>query len=415
LSQGDKRRATEELRIGTYFLKTSASPAGDPMDIQRFIAVNLFREKRYREAVFYANRLLRRAYNDPPLHALVAESYRCLGELAKAKNHYTRAMEGDRDSREIRYGLLSVLWQSGLPEEVLAESTRLLTRHPEDGTGRYFHGLALSRTGAPSEQVLGELQRLIKERGPDPLLMSELGAAYARSGLPELAEGWFQRTLKLHANDAETLHSLARTYEALGNREKEREAWSRYLALRPDDRKARKQLLRLLLALEAFADAAGEIERILPHEPGNVKLKELLALCFRRTARFAEALVLLRELLDGDPRREDLMKAAVYCLDRIGARKAAIKALDGYQKSNGDTLSCTLMLGVLHFQQGDLERAAETFRRAISIAPHDWRANRNLGMVYRRLGNEEFARTFLASADRYRRAGGTTGAEAEPL
>ena len=82
------------------------------------------------------------------------------------------------------------------------------------------------------------------------------------------------------------------------------------------------------------------------------------------------------------------MKAAVYCLDRMGARAVAIKALASFMTEHGESLSLVLMLGVLQYQEGALEKSAETFRKAVSLSPTDWRANRNLGMVYRKMGND---------------------------
>ena len=49
-------------------------------------------------------------------------------------------------------------------------------------------------------------------------------------------------------------------------------------------------------------------------------------------------------------------------------------------------------------QENILDKSAELFRRAVSLSPKDWRANRNLGMVYRRMGNDEFADKFLSKA-----------------
>ena len=98
------------------------------------------------------------------------------------------------------------------------------------------------------------------------------------------------------------------------------------------------------------------------------------------------------------------MKAAVYCLDRMGARAAGARALESFMKQHGESLSLLLMLGVLEYQAGSLEKSTETFRKAVSLSPKDWRANRNLGMVYRKLRNDIFAEKFLAKAAEYRPA-----------
>ena len=404
LAQGEKAPAAEEIRIGTQLLKSAGSPGGSPEDILRFITINLFKEKRYRETVYYGTKLLKGAYDDPQLHAIVAEAYRNMGELLKAKNHYMRAIEKDRASRELRYGLLAVLWERREFEPLLSEAARILQADRGDGPGRYFHSLALSRTGAAIEQVLAELQQQVKARGPDPVLMAELGAAYVRAGLPELAEGWYQRVLKVSPSDADVLLALAGVYESLGRQDRRGETFRAYLDVHPEDRKARRQLVRILLELDSFADAAEQIAMLLPLEPNNVKLKSTLAVCYRRTGRFPEALVLLRDLLGESPDSEELIKAAVFCLDKMGARVVGVRALESFMKQHGESLSLVLMLGVLHYQASSLPKAAETFRKAITLSPRDWRANRNLGMVYRKMGNDIFAEKFLAKAAQYRAA-----------
>ncbi|HTP58014.1 MAG TPA: tetratricopeptide repeat protein, partial [Spirochaetia bacterium] len=398
LSQDRKKEAAEELSIGTQMLKSSVSPEGNPKDVLRFMTVNLFRQGRYRETILSGTRLLKDDYGDPYLHMLVGESYRNLGDLGKAKNHFRRALEKDKESLEIRYGLLAVLWDRGEFQELLTEAGHLLQKNPGDETARYFHSLALARTEANVEQVLKELQQQVKARGPDIALMAELAAAYVRAGLPDLAEGWYNRVLRVDSNDVDSLEELAAVYQVLGKPDRQRDTLLRYMALEPDDKEARRQLVRLLLRMESFADAAEQIALLLPHEPRNPKLKSTLALCYRRTGRYAEALILLKDLLSTDQGSEELIKAAVYCLDKIGARKVGIKAMEGFMKQNGESLSLLLMLGVLHYQENTLDRSAEIFRRAVALSPKDWRANRNLGMVYRRMGNQEYADKFLAKA-----------------
>jgi len=369
--------------------------------VLRFITVNLFREGRYREAVFYGGRLLRGTYKDSQMHALVAEAYRNLGDHVKARNHYLRAIEGDKTSLELRYGLLAVLWELGEYDDLMREAARILKKDRADGPGHYFHSLALARTGAAIEQVLAELQQQVKVRRPDPVLMAELAAAYSRAGLPELAEGWFTRAMKLNPPTPEMLLALGEVYESLGKTDRLGEVYARYLEIKPDDRRTRRRLVRLLLEQEAFEAAAGQIALLLPVEPGNARLKSALAVCYRRTGKYAEALILIRELLIDSPSSVDHMKAAVYCLDRMGARAVALKALASFMTEHGESLSLLLMRGVLQYQEKTLDKAAETFRRAVSLSPTDWRANRNLGMVYRRMGNDLFAEKFLQKAREY--------------
>jgi len=163
--------------------------------------------------------------------------------------------------------------------------------------------------------------------------------------------------------------------------------------------------VRIMLDLETFGEAAEQIVKLIPLEPRSFRLKSMLALCYRKSGKYSDALIVLKDLLRGKPKSEDLMKAVVYCLDKMGARNIGIQVIQGFCKMHGDNLSLLLMLGVLHYQEGAMDKSAETFRRAISLSPRDWRAYRNLGMVYRKMGNREFSETFLSRAESYRTAG----------
>jgi tetratricopeptide (TPR) repeat protein len=398
-SSGDTSGAAASLAAGARLLEEPTAPAGTPTDIQRYLAVNLYKAGRWREAAYHATQLLKQAYGDPPLHALVAACWQKLGDTLRARNHYRRAIERDRATMAIRYGLLEVLWERGEHAELLQEADRILQRSAGDATAAYFRSLALPGTGEAVEQALGELQAQVRLRGPDPALMAALGRAYARAGLPALAEGWLLRARRAGGPRAEDLVLYADVSEALHKPARVADALREYLSLRPADRPARKRLVRVLLERGAWEDAARHITRLMAMEPGNLRLTAALSVCRRRAGRYADALLLLRELLAEKPGSEEHMKAAVYCLDRLGARQSAARGLEGFLRAHGERASLLNMLGVLHVKDGALEKATAAFRRALSVAPGDWRANRNLGLVYRRMGSEEFAARFLARAE----------------
>lgn len=412
LELGDRKQALEEIQAGTRLSESQANggragggPAGStPEEVLRFITIRLFTEGKYKDAIYHGTKLLKNAYNDPHLHAVVAESYKCLGDYTKAKNHYLRALEKDRQSVALKYGFMPILWHLGEYDELLVQSRRVLQADPSDVLGLYFKSLALGKIGKDAKEVISALQDQIRSKGPDPLLMSALGGAYIKAGMPDLAEGWFLRTLKVSEDDQESLLSLAGIYEALKQPKKLKKVYKRYLDSYPDNGKMRKSLVRIMLDLGTFGEAAEQIVKLIPLEPRSFKLKSMLALCYRKSGKYSDALIVLKDLLRGKPKSEDLMKAVVYCLDKMGARNIAVQVIQGFFKMNGETLSLLLMLGVLHYQEGAMEKSAETFRRAISLSPRDWRAYRNLGMVYRKMGNREFSDTFLARAASYRNA-----------
>jgi tetratricopeptide (TPR) repeat protein len=405
LEMGQPEAAKEEIRVGKYFMKTPATFGSTPQEVLRFLTTRLFMDGKHKQAIFYGTRLLKASYKDVKIHAIVAEAYRSLGDMAKARNHYMRAIENDRDSLELRYGLLGVLWELGETGEVLNEARRILQKNAGDPMARYFFSLALSRSDESLPTAISALQDQIRLRGPDHLLMEALGSAYVRAGLPQLAEGWYARILKVAPGHRDSLLALVDIHKESGSVEKERGALAAYLECFPDDSKRRKGLVKLLLDSGEFGPASEQIARLLPAEPRSSKLRALLALCYRRSGKYEDALILLKDLLRDDPSSEELTKAAVYCLDKIGARSVAVTLVREYAARHGARPSLLLMLGVLYFQDGALEKSAEVFRRVIADSPREWKAHRNLGMVYRKMGNTQFAESFLARAEQYRAEG----------
>ena len=162
---------------------------------------------------------------------------------------------------------------------------------------------------------------------------------------------------------------------------------------------------------EDFEAAADQIALLLPVEPSNARLKSALAVCYRRTGKYAEALILIRELLLDSPSSVEHMKAAVYCLDRMGARGGGHEgACELHGRARGVPFPGPDAPASCSTRRPRYEKSAETFRKAVSLAPTDWRANRNLGMVYRRMGNDAFRREVPAEGPRVR--GGRPGKQA---
>jgi tetratricopeptide (TPR) repeat protein len=400
---GREQEALEALKTGSYFIQAGEGAGRSPEEVQRFLAVQLFQRRRFREAIFHATRMLRIDGRDPQLHALVAEAYRSLGELEKARNHYLRALEADREALALRYGLLAVLWEQGRHGDLAAEARRVLRRDAADATARYFESLALSKVAPADPGTLAALQEQVRARGADPVVMTALAEAYESAGLSELSQRWFERTLRVLPADVAALRGLGRLHAKAGRSEDLAGVYRRLLDAKPDDRRARRGLVHALLGAGRWSEAAPEIERLVAAGARGERLRTTLAHCYRRAGRHADALLVLKELLVERPDSEELVKAALYCLDRLGARNNALRLAEKFQKSFGERHNLILMSGVLWYRAGKLERAASAFRAAIALAPKDWRAYRNLGMVYRKSGVKEFAEKFIAQGRRLKK------------
>jgi tetratricopeptide (TPR) repeat protein len=394
LQQGNNPAAFEEMTEAMQRLGSQKISTQDVQSLLRIMTIVLFQNQRHREALESARRVLRISYRDGDMHAIMAESFSKLGELKKAKNHYLRALDTDKNRLEFNYGLAAVLWEQGDYEELSSVLDRILRLHPEDEYALYYRALSLPCLVDDVRQTISALQEQIRRSGPDPHLMNALGQEYLRADLPELAEGWFKRTLKRAADFEQALAKLIEVYVRLEDKSKLLRAYADYLKAYPDNLELRKSYAHQLYDQGIYAKACTQLEMILPQEPKNTDFRIMLAHSYRQTAKYPEAILLYRELLLESPKELELVKPLVICMERSGKRETVILLLEKAIKLFKEDVWLQHRLGSLYMAEGRLEKAAQTFRSVIGLAPQDWQAYGSLGELYRKMGNNEFAERF---------------------
>jgi tetratricopeptide (TPR) repeat protein len=395
-------QALLEIKKAQELLQNKIGAVTDPIKLLKLISVTYYRNKHYRETIYFGKKVLKHDYHDPDIHMLIAESYRYLGEKEKSKNHYMRALEVDPKRLELHYGLALIYWEQRAYQELSSQSARILRINPKDQMASYFQALSLAYLNTDPKKVIPLLQEQIRVHGPDPNLMYCLGKAYFDIDLAELAENWLKRTITLVTDHKDSFLLLAGVYRKLKKPKQEIQVLKKYVTIFTDDIATRKHYVRLLLQNNRYSDAAAEIIKLITREADNLKLKRALAYCYQKLQKFAEAILILKELLKQNPESIDDLRALLYCLDKMGNRRAAILLLESALKFLDETPDLLMTLGKLYAKHKDLEKAAQIFRRVIEVNPKHWEGYYNLGMVYKKTGNTEFADKFLARAKEYR-------------
>ena len=399
LTNGDSENAFDELNKAMKLLGRNTYQLSDPETLLRLMTLILFQNSRYREALGCARRVLKSSYDDADMHVIMAECYRNLGDLSKARNHYLRALEKNKRKLELNHGLAAVLWQQESFEELLQILKRIMKLKPDDDFASYYLALTLPKLKEAPEKTITILQEQIRSQGPDPYLMSALGGEYMKVDLPKLAEGWFLRTLKRVDNHKDSLSSLIAVYKVLDRPKELKKSFGSYLEHHPEDSSVRHEFSKFLFEKGFYPQAAREILKLLPREPGNRLLKKMLAVSYRKMKKYSEAIILFKELLRENPKSKDLLRAMVFCLAETDRRQSAINLLEKAGKAYKDQTYILLPLGVLYYKENKLGEAGKVFRRVVSIDPYEWKAYRNLGIVYDKTGNSDFSRKFLKKAE----------------
>ncbi len=404
LQQGNNPSAYEEMSRAMDLLGKDSVSVKDIQSLLRLMTVVLFQNRKYRQAIECARRVLRRSYHDADMHAIMAECFRELGELRKAKNHYLRALERRREKLEYNYGLVAVLWERREYAELGQLLGRILKINPDDEIALYYRALCLPFLDNNYEKTIPVLQDQIRQSGPDPNLMQVLGQEYLKADLPELAKGWFQRTLGRIEDHEQALLRLIEVYEILDKKTELGRTYSRYLKSYPEDLESRKRYALLLYEQGSFAKASLELEIILPHEPKNASFRLMLAHSYRESQKYTEAILLYRELLLENPKAIDLVRPLVTCLEENGGQETAIAVLEKAVKLFKKDCWLQFRLATLYTEKREFEKAAKVFRNLISLDPEHWQAHDSLGRIYNRMGNNQFAERFLKRARKLKEA-----------
>jgi len=174
----------------------------------------------------------------------------------------------------------------------------------------------------------------------------------------------------------------------------------------------RKSYAHQLYDQGSFAKACTQLEMILPREPKSTRFRTMLAHSYRQTAKYPEAILLYRELLLETPKDLDLVKPLVTCMERSGNRETVILLLEKAVKLFKEDAWLQHRLGSLYMAEGQLEKAAKTFRSVIGLDPQDWEAYGSLGELYGKMGNNQFAERFRKRSRELKETSERLGGEA---
>ncbi|MBN2736877.1 MAG: tetratricopeptide repeat protein [Spirochaetales bacterium] len=364
--------------------------AHNPGMLLRYLAQKSFEDKEYRKSVYFAKEILKANYKDAEVHALMAECYHKLGSLEKARNHYLRSIEQDKGALHYYHGLFFILWKQENFEELNRFVSRVLRLSPKDQWGHYFQALVFYQLKDDHEHAIQLLHAQIRKIGKDLNLYLALARIYFDNEMNDLAESWLLKSLALDKDHEEVLLMLIEVYHDLNQTAKAIPHYKHYFSLNPDNYALRRDYIKVLLDAAKYKEASEQILHIIPKSRNKEFYKKLLASCYIRLKKYDEAAFLFRELLQQSPRSLEYLQALLSCLDFLKNRKAAIELLKKAVPFFKGDPQIYLMLGVFYYKEGLYEEALHPFREVISKYPKNWKAYRNLSMVYKMMGNEDF-------------------------
>ena len=396
-SQTEAIRIIESLKQEIPFIRQNFF---DEEGLSHTLCIHYFMKEEFRKAIYHGNKTLKKDYSDPVVHGIVGESYRNLGDMEKAKNHFLRAVEADPHNTDTRYGLAMVFWQEGKYLAMLSELQKIISKEPDNQSVQFFIVMCKCRLHYPAEQTIPLVQEAIKHIGPDPHLFNALGEQYIRGELRGLADKWLKKAITLQEDNHEAYVNLIELYREDKRFAELEPVYYQYFSVFPDDRPRRKDFITLLMSVEKYGEAIQQILKYLPYRTKDEMTKRLLAICYRKTRQYRDAAILYKELLMKRPKSEEYIKSIVYCYEKMGKLQFAAEFLQRAVNEAGHSLSLLLILGTLQYKTGNEEKALQIFRTAADSSPDDSRAYRNIAVVYKNKGFTDMSNKFLRHAEK---------------
>jgi len=334
------------------------------------------------------------------VHAMYAEALRNMGDLERAYNHLSKALEIASQQIELRYAQLMLAWERE-DWETLQKTLSILQRMNGDpAIIQRFRALAIDHASQDDKAVIAQLQQAIRNTGPSPELMFALAQRYFHIGLPDLAEGWYGRTIQVQAlHERAYLGSIASlellvqegqtdVVDTLIHR------YKAYLERWPDNRRIRREFALFLVKQQQYEAAQSELEDLLTWETDNRTLRRLLAYVYRKNRRYRDAAILLKGVLKEDPQNIGLLLEFIGCMDRSNLKKYSYPILEKAVKHFKNSVEVALALGDAAYRDKKIEQALDAYREAAARNGEDPRPYQRMALVYKRQG-------ILEMADRY--------------
>ncbi len=383
------------LDIGGYDTSTPIKELKE----NRFLAFRYFQQNYYKEAVYFGREALKENPSDIDMHLIMAESFRNLKNYDFSKNHYKKAIQIDRSRVEARYGFVLLLWHTEEYEEMLDELRKIASMDPDKKISSYYAALIYCKLNYNTDITIPTLQQQIHENPSDPFLFQFLGDEYLKGGFENLAEKWFLKAIEITGGKPENYRSLIETYRKTNEKKKLIKAMKNYFDAGLFDYEIAVEFILLLYSMKYYKQVIKEAEIVLGYKR-NSRISRILANSYRLTGKFDKAIIIYKYLLKDNPDNLIFLKALLYCMDKAGDTANSIILLDNALKyiKRADS-SLYLILGVLLYKTGQLDKAQAVFRENISRFPDDWRSYMNLGSIYKEQGLADFADRFLSEAE----------------
>ena len=281
----------------------------------------------------------------------------------------------------------------------LLRGTALSAADPEDTLKQ-----AISLHGKGDiEGAIPLYQQYLKQRPGQPIALSNLGAAYARTGRYEEAIESYRAALRVQPNVPQVELNLGLAYYKSGDTDEAAKLLDKVHRAAPDQLQPAMLLADCWLAMGRNQETVDLLEPFAARHPDDRGFAYVFGMALLRLEKVERAQGYLDRILhDGDSAEAHLMIGTMKLTQRdfSGARDELARGialkpgLPELQSYYGQTLLAT----------GDAANAADAFRKELAANPNDFTSNLDLAVILKMDDKYDDALTHLQRALRVRPA-----------
>ena len=363
----------------------------------------------------------RRRRGDGPRERLVPAGERALREDLRVPRARDRGGNGPPPREEITRGppqsdylvALGCLERADDPA-LLQKASEILEKIP-DGNGSalvqaalgraYLSSFALSKDATLAERAKGAAERAVRLDPDLPEAQITVARVLRATGRPAEALPVLRKVLEKDPRNVEAVATLAAALQGTGDFGGAEAAWKRLVEMRPTSWSSHKDMAGFFFQRSRYAESAREYQRAIDLNPGVYGLSYSLGAVRIRQGRFDEAIGALKKSIE--------IKPSSLAYSNLGACQYLLGDFPSASDSFGKAITLTpgdyryhVYLGdSLTFTPGQSEKARQSYEAAIQLAegvlrvnPRDGGATGLLALCKARVGRADEAARLVETA-----------------
>ncbi|XP_041254482.1 protein O-mannosyl-transferase TMTC1 isoform X1 [Onychostruthus taczanowskii] len=315
-----------------------------------------------------------------------------LGNLLKSQGKKEEAVILLRDS--IKYGPEFADAYSSLAS-LLAEQERLkeaeevykagIENCPESSDLHNNYGVFLVDTGSP-ERAMSHYRQAILLGPAHHVAMVNLGRLHRSLGQNKEAEVWYKRALKV-SRKAEILSPLGALYYNTGRYEEALQVYREAAALQPSSKDIRLALAQVLAMMGRTKEAEKMTNHILNEDVECLECYRLLSAIYSKQELYAKALEAIEKALQLKPKDPKVISELFFTKgNQLREQNLLDKAFESYKRAvelNPDQAQAWMNMGGIEHIKGSYITARDYYEKALQLVPNSKLLKENLAKLDR--------------------------------